>query len=237
MEELRSIGITGTFSISSQNKPWLWDLLSSGLIEGSWRAVTINGITASVLSSGGTRRSHQLITNLFVPNPQQIDLNIIPTDDITESEELDFEDSAPLYSIDYLTTKTVNDLRKICSEYNIRPGKRNKAKLVEHIFTVLQDPKRRATESETMIKELHQTIFLNDPIHHLFYRSHFNSIDIHDRMWYRFCYGYRVFNWRLVYTMNLLKVASINSWVIYNEYERLDQQNYLENVAIWCIKQ
>jgi len=114
--------------------------------------------------------------------------------------------------------------------------KRKKRDLVKHVHHVLNDPKRREQKMTTIWDELQQNQFNTIPIHHNFYRTHFNSIDRHDKIWYSFCYSYKVFNWKTVYFFALVKLSVINAWVLWNDQKKIDLRNYLEIILKWCLK-
>jgi len=110
LEELTELGVTGTFSISSNCKPWLWEIMSNGLHEGSWRAIMLKGIMVSVLNSQSTESA---------PQKDSPDLNIPFNDSETEqskSVEEEISDDVPnqSFSLNQLKSKKVSELRELC---------------------------------------------------------------------------------------------------------------------------
>jgi len=56
--------------------------------------------------------------------------------------------------------------------------------------------------------------FSNTPLHHIWYRTNFNTVDKRNKLWYRFTYQYKVFNWKNVYLFALIKECIINAYVL-----------------------
>jgi len=210
---------------------------STGKLDnGSWRAAfSKDEILVSALrgESDGEHRNHLLISSFF-NEPANIDLNISDFDTDPESgDDTEVFDTVQNIMLQELNSKTVKSLRDLCKQHNIRPGKRKKMDLALHIYQVLTNPER-IPKRDTVLKELRKS-FHTDASHHIFYRENFNAVDLHDRFWYSFNYNYIVKDWKQTYFFALFKMALINSWVIYNEKERVKLLEFLEEVSVWCL--
>jgi len=91
-------------------------------------------------------------------------------------------------------------LKQICEDNNIQPGRRKKADLINHILKILNNPRRieEANRAETG-------------------------------------FNYKTYNWRTVMTMSILKMAVINSWVLFNESKRISLDEYLIEIITWLL--
>jgi len=136
-----------------------------------------------------------------------------------------------------LTSKTVKELRSICAEYNIRCGSGiRKTDLVLTMARILNPSQNEDNEVQQLLQTIKSTHFQQEPAQHQFYRTHFNSVDLHDKIWYKIEYNYQVkSNWRVAYLFAVMKVAMINAWVLHNELARKELQDYLLTIADFLI--
>jgi len=67
----------------------------------------------------------------------------------------------------------------------------NKGELIENIQSVLLDP-RREDKTKELIEALNNNLHKSAAIHHEWYKQNFNSVDLHNRYWYKLHYGYKV---------------------------------------------
>jgi len=183
--------ITSTFSCAANDHPWLWKVLECKLPTGSWRAaISDKGILTSALRGevDGKHRNHLLISSFFGEPTEEINLNEGPDYETESESDVEVEGHSEL-SLEELKLKSVKELRIICKENNIRPGRRLKRKLAEHIFTVLNNVNRQERSKEIENDLSH--CFYEDALHHTFYRENFNAVNLHNRHWYSFifCYG------------------------------------------------
>lgn len=216
LKEISEWGGMGTFSCSSGNTPWLWEMLSTNLPPHSWRAA-INvelGVVASIHTATddkGKKTHQQLLstgwdTTLKLPS---IEEGVVGTGQPTQM---------PRFSKEALTKMTVEDLKKICKTYNIRQGKK-KEDFVNKIA------KRSATfhEHAQLIDILLQSIkmdYLTDPAPlHDFYKEHFNLVDLADRRWYSVEEHHQHHKWQSKVILSMLRTAVMNSWVFATKLE------------------
>ena len=56
---------------------------------------------------------------------------------------------------------------------------------------------------------------------HPFYKKNFNAVDLHDKQWYIIPWGFRINHWRIKMFIGQQKSALLNSWTLFNEFQRL----------------
>jgi len=199
MKELSAVGATGTFSMSGKIKPWLWDLLCTKAELTTWRAAkTDDGFIVSVNLGQNQKKTkvkaHKLLTNAF---DIDVDEGLYGS---ASSEKL-----PSIHRKEELESLTVPKLKEICGAFNIRPGNKRKAELIEHMVTILSI--EGSVETEVLMKKLDTVQNTNPAVHHLHYKKHFNGVDLVDRMWYRLPYNYSVKNWNTAYFYGIFKMA------------------------------
>jgi len=115
-----------------------------------------------------------LITNQFKIS-EDIDLNDkIDSDTVSDDSEESIINPIIDYTIEELKSKTVQELPVICKKFNIRPGKRLKGELGNHIYSIVNDTKR-SEKIASMNNNLKDIEFSNTPLHHIWYKTNFNT--------------------------------------------------------------
>ena len=128
----------------------------------------------------------------------------------------------------------IKDLKNLCIKFNIRTAKKNKSEIINHINELHQ--KHDENTVNNVLKDIENGELNYFPNHHEHYRSFFNGVDLHNRFWYKFYFGYHVKHWQTVYLFSIIKVAIINSWVIFNEIvPGKNLITFLEDLAEWLI--
>jgi len=101
---------------------------------------------------------------------------------------------------------------------------------------ILNPSQNEDNKVQQLLQTIKSTHFQQEPAQHQFYRTYFNSVDLHDRFWYKIQYNYQVkSNWRVAYLFAVMKVAMINAWVLHNELARKELQDYLLTIADFLV--
>lgn len=54
------------------------------------------------------------------------------------------------------------------------------------------------------------------------YKKHFNWVDRFNRLWYSLDDKHGIDNWKTKLLFSIFRIAIINSWVLYNQYDTID---------------
>jgi len=143
--------------------------------------------------------------------------------------------SSAAYTVESLHQFNVEKLCEICSKFNIRPGRKRKHELIEHMVSLINPSASEETEFASLKMEINNSINNGEPPQHAFYRKYFNGVDLHDRYWYKISYNYHVRKWQAAYFFCIFKVALINSWVLHSEIEVMSLENYLTLLSVYLL--
>ena len=181
--------------------------------ENQWNAcIQQDNIVASLLNGNDQegRRIHRVLSNAFSTTQPLVPFNAL-------TAEL-----APLpspYTQAYLEEQTVPNLRALCTENRVKPSGRNKAALIQHMLEVLS-PSNQSVFSHCL-KDITDTSHAEPSPIHPFYKKNFNAVDLHDKQWYIIPWGFRINHWRIKMFIGQQKSALLNSWTLFNEFQRL----------------
>ena len=90
----------------------------------------------------------------------------------------------PIFSHDTLEALTVEQLKMICTKYNINRLPKLKVDIVNKIANVSQLLNAEVSAVDKVLKDI-QSKWQADPAPiHNFYKAHFNMDDLNDRKWY-----------------------------------------------------
>eukprot|EP01105_Mastigella_eilhardi_P024040 TRINITY_DN617_c0_g4_i1.p1 TRINITY_DN617_c0_g4~~TRINITY_DN617_c0_g4_i1.p1 ORF type:complete len:499 (+),score=93.72 TRINITY_DN617_c0_g4_i1:432-1928(+) len=180
LDIIRQHGGVGTFSISTNLWPQLWQALSFNLPIDHFRVALQqqSGIVASIhslhMTTDATKKTVQkLLSTGFTMTPAQAPLPqaaLAPA--VQPSPAIPAEQGAPVipvYTEEDLGHKKVDELKAICQQFNIHYGK-NKVSYVEHIMQCVWAQHRGEAQLNTM--KLLRDFFLRDPATmHQFYNA------------------------------------------------------------------
>jgi len=174
---------------------------------------------------------HMNSTPNFTPNSTPVST---PNSTPNSSSSMNSTSSAA-YTVESLHQFNVEKLREICSKFNIRPGRKRKHELIEHMVSLINPSASEETEFASLKMEINNSINNGEPPQHAFYRKYFNGVDLHDRYWYKISYNYHVRKWQAAYFFCIFKVALINSWVLHSEIEVMSLENYLTLLSVYLL--
>jgi len=151
---------------------------------------------------------------------------------------MDVNNPVPQYTAEYLSTKSVAQLREICAQHNIRPGSgKRKAELISTMEYILNPSETEDTQLRQLLHNISNTKFDTEAKQHQLYREKFNAVDLHDRYWYKLPYNYQVkSSWKAAYLFAVMKIALINSWVLHNELSRMELKEYLLKIVAFLLE-
>ena len=228
-------GSTSTFSISINQKPFLWSVLQSNLPPNHWNYAVIRdsqvyACSHCLISSTNSFINQQIFTNM-VAGFEEEDTD----DDSRESEEeSDTEDDSssiiPNYSIETLEKLTVKALREISKQFNIKQGKR-KADLIEKILKRVSSIHENRSGLKRFIRSAEDSTFSDPSPIHTLYGDHFNSVDLADKYWYNVNDGHRNEQWKSHLFLGLMRFQILNSWVMGNSAMPESWTTFRENLS------
>jgi hypothetical protein len=215
-----------TFSMSTKEKPGMWRLLEHNLPQGRWRACSGFGDALISVWSGKVQDKqtfHHLATNAFVGEVQ-------PEQTQQQPASTTSSNTASQAAHDELNSHTVLELRAMLTAKGLKAGG-NKNELINRLLRYSQTASTGVSPEQEFIKSFCAFSFSQDPPHHIFYRKHFNSIDKHDKLFYRLASSFHIPHWRTKMLLSILLSAVVNSWVLYREEHSEDLPVFVEAVG------
>jgi hypothetical protein len=117
-----------TSSIPVSTYPWLWEVLARNVTADAWKSATKNKIIASVhriVDSSGSIALQQILSTGFkatsIPMATLEQSNVIEGGNV-EYFEFNMIEVIPYMTEDTLTVMTVDELKKLCTKFNIKHG-------------------------------------------------------------------------------------------------------------------
>ena len=141
-------------------------------------------------------------TNSSVLSSPSLNTSLSPISSLSSSPST--QDSP--YTTKALSDLNVTDLRYICGQYNIKPGRKRKHELINHMAQILNPSVSEESDFKMLQSQIDTTFYATEPLQHSFYRTNFNAVDLHDRYWYKIPYSYQIRKWHSAYFFSLLKV-------------------------------
>jgi len=146
-------------------------------------------------------------SNVTFTSPTSVTSSLFTTlDTSTSSTASTASTQSTSYSVAALNELTVPELREICDQYNIRPGKKRKHDLITHMAQILNPSDSAVSQLNAIETQIDKTFYGTEPLQHSFYRTNFNGVDLHDRYWYKISYNYQIRNWHSAFFFCLLKL-------------------------------
>jgi hypothetical protein len=206
-----------TASMSAQRLKFLWKALSYSLPTGHWRAaVNVNGLVASVHcgSEDGKRVYQHVLSSNWEYTPAAADE---PEPDQPQPAAAVAappapSDVIPKYLETDLKTKSVVELKQICSRWNLRAAAL-KQSLIDNILSQVNLVHAAFSEEQRMRKALTDIKFTGDGPLHIAYKANFNLVDLMDRHWNSVEEHHHHNNWKTKYTLYILRFAVFNAMV------------------------
>jgi hypothetical protein len=209
LEKVEQWNGKATFSMSTNNSSWIWELLSLNVPPQHWRA--------AINSKGWIASSHTLVDSNRSTTHQQILSNGFEASFTTNSSNnnnlvSETQSSMPIFTKETLVQMKVDQLKEICRKYNIKQGK-NKASLIDNIVARSTTLHQNINELTVLKQKICSTWLPDPPPLHDFYRSWFNLVDLADRKWYSVENHHQQQNWKAKMIHAILRFAVLNAWV------------------------
>ncbi len=195
--ELSSLEAMATFSISINDHKYLWHLLQRDLQPGAWRAVGAENSRILVstfhnLNDDGSTAIHHLLTTAYTYTLPDAQGSAVPA----------VQDR--VFSRQDLLSMTKQQLSNLAVSHGIIASG-TKSKMVARIHQILSERDQQSTEVDRILATFDQTSFRSHPEHHQFYRDNFNGGDLHNRLWYKFDFSFKVKYWRAKFLISILE--------------------------------
>lgn len=236
-------GYRMTVSVSQGRIPTLWQSLSRSLPTDHWRAAvnTRTGMVASV-HCGKTDGAHEyqciLSSNYSVGKEVQLTKGVVEDAEEESNEQAaaaavattttheretsgdedgssedgnDMEDVPERYQPAVVAKCKGAELRAMCSELHIKPSRVDQMR--KNIIAEVKLRYRKRTEVEKLEAHLKSHGFQGAGDAHVFYKNHFNWVDLANRTWYSVEEHHHHRHWEFKYLIALLRFAMHNSIV------------------------
>lgn len=207
-------------SCPSNSNPWLWETLSHNLPP-SHNRIGFNNSNKRVASI------HCQLDNTGNSHYQQLMTNIIACEKLTQQyeepkDELELLANVASLSptiissnIDPLTLRSMKlpSLKNICKQLKIKPqGK--KSDIVSKISGRIQRINQEKSEFHQLRSAIETHFFLDPASIHDTYKSHFNAVDLVDRLWYSVDDSNSSHCWENQLLIGLLRNITINYYTL-----------------------
>lgn len=225
-----------TFSMSINILSTVWNVLKFGLQLNHWRALTRNGVIASVFAATNddetSFRYHHLLTNSFaIQQPSEPSQSTQESQLQSEPHEQQLDVPVREYTLEFLQKFKKTELQDLCKKNEMKIVG-NKEDLISRLLKKLgMDPSRDQRLQQTL-SQFEKSQWSTNDAHHQLYKANFNLVDRLNRQWYTFDFGYRVKNWRAKLFLSIVKVSLINSWVLANEQKTVEYLDYREQISV-----
>lgn len=224
LEVIHEWGGHATMACASDSSAWIWQILSYNLPPNHWHGLyqSDSRFLASchaLVDNNGKKQYQFILSNAFEVEPLDMQASVST-----------LQVSMPVFQLDALQAMKVDQLKKICKEYNIRYGKK-KDQLVQNIYNRSATMHQDVTAVERMMTSI-QTTSLADPAPlHNCYKQWFNLVDLVDRRWYAVEEHHGRHQWKTKMLLALLRMAVYNSWVYWNTFYPRDWLYYRQQLA------
>jgi hypothetical protein len=228
IHEIENWGGYATFSISSNNTSWLWNILSSNLPCGCWRtAQHTNGFIAScsaLIDKNGKRVLQHLFSNGFksVISSEESSSSIVPS--VSSSE-------MPIFTKEALLHTKLSGLKDICKKWHIKQHG-NKAEIIENIVQRSNTIHQQFSVLDQLKRSIKSDWFRENAVLHEFYRSHFNLIDLVNKRWGSVEEHHHHQQWKTKMILTILQFAVINLWTYGTKIKWEEWLQFRENAAL-----
>jgi hypothetical protein len=101
-------------------------------------------------------------------------------------------------------------------------GDRLKQQLIEEIMKCANDETMKIDNLEKGYSRISQKMIEGQcPVSKL-YNTHFNYVDLHDRLFYSVEYKHKIQNWHTKLALDVINVLIINAWTLYSQKHIID---------------
>lgn len=126
-----------------------------------------------------------------------------------------------------LSKLTRESLRAIAKQEGVSVGKR-KADTVANILVMCKPAE--LSNQDRILQHIESTSFRGRPSQHDLYRAEFNSVDLHNRQWYKNNLRIQVKHWRTKLVLSVMQQATINATTIVNEFRSAKRYNVRKDI-------
>ena len=227
MKIMEEKGVYGTFSMAVNDKGWLWNLLKRSTYFGKWNAAVSGNVIASVFNTKETDDGyHQLLSNAFVATTKTVEITVNGETQSSQNGSLN-----PVYTRNFLSGKTKQQLCAICDENHIKKGKLTKGQMVDKIMAICNptaDNERLVNET---VKVVDNNNLSDDPIHHYHYKEIFSFVDRQNKAYYKAPFTYGVRNWRSKMTLCIMNDTFYNVYALMNALQRVKYASFRDSLS------
>jgi len=232
LQKMEEDGVFGTFSMVSTEKSWLWKLLKRSTYSNNWNAAMSGSCIASVFNSKDLSDDkgdgfHHLYTNAFKAEKNLIEITVNGESQFNSSQE---ETDLPVFTREFLESKTKEALVKICNEQRIKKGKLTKPQLINQIMDICNPTDEKARLVKETRSKLENTNIDETPIHHVHYRECFGFVDRQNKSYYKAPFTYAVRNWRSKMVLAIMNDSFYNVFALMNAMERVRYVSFRERL-------
>lgn len=238
IDQVSTWGGTATFSWTSSNTSWLWELLSHSLPANHWRAAYLPTLDCVATSHALVDSSQKKVYQQIVSTAWDV---CQPTSTAEQEPEEEEEreaatpSSMPIFLEQNLQGLKIAELRGICQKYNIKQGAK-KANYISNILQRSQTVHQHLDEVEAIQKAILEPAIPDPSPAHISYREWFNLVDLVDRMWYSVEETHQHHSWRQKMILAILRFAAINSWTYSSNLEYASWKDWRFTLAKELIK-
>jgi len=130
---------------------------------------------------------------------------------------------------DQIDKMNITQLKRVAKEFKIKAAKKKRAELVEEIKMVNRISN---DELKKMANSLKSSPSSQTPPHHSKYREQFNSIDLHDKKWYKLQNHHYILQWKPKFIASILQSGIVNAHVVYQHFEKKRFLEFCEQLAL-----
>ena len=228
LEHVTKWGGSATFSFTSTNTPWLWELLSFGVPPAHWRAAWNSEISClasvhAVVDLNGRKVFQQILSSAFAATlhteaPLPLDIN---------QAALARLPSMPVFTEESLKKMTVQEMRCICKSFNIKQGKK-KESFVHNILNRSNTLHNEGLETERIARTIQRGALADPALPHDTYKEYFNLVDLVDRRWYGIEEHHGHHSWKGKLVLAMLRFGVMNAWVYGSNFRYASWRSWRE---------
>lgn len=229
MRELSDMGVYATMGMSVNQSPYIWDLLKRDCKMNNWNGfISQSGYLISVKLQSDDKRTNQIHYHHLLTNAFSAERFHAPSANTSEASQITNVETTLTYSLSYLNNKNCNELAEILKSHGLTIGRRKKDIMIGKIMECCN---KASSEMVDLLTQIDSQSFGTVPIHHDYYRRTFNSVDLHDKQWYRFHYRYGLRQWRAKMCLCIWMEAVTNARSLVNEFVKMPHVDIREAIA------
>jgi len=115
----------------------------------------------------------------------------------------------------------------------LNQSREKKEDLVNYLYELLNGDR---SDYELALELLDQASASVPYSAHTVYKQYFNIIDVHDKFWYCYHYGFDVRHWRTKVIMGIMMTSLINAWCLYCEKSKISLLEFRDGIILSLLK-